>query len=83
MIYYFQMFNLVYLSFVYKVLQDLQETLEMEIYSQNKNELKVQNLEEKGKRSVGLLKMNKKQIFHRKFGRFGEEGLRLIHTLHR
>ena len=50
MIYFFQMFNLVYLSFVYKVLQDLQETLEMEIYSQNKNELKVQNLEEKGKR---------------------------------
>lgn len=30
-----------------KVLQDLQQTLEMEIYSQNKNQLKVQNLDEK------------------------------------
>ena len=54
MIYYFQMFNLVYLSFLYKVLRDLQETLEIEIYSQSKNELKLENLEEKGKRYIYL-----------------------------
>ena len=50
--FYLEMFNLVYLSFLYKVLRDLQETLEIEIYSQSKNELKVENLDEKGKRNV-------------------------------
>ena len=62
MIYFFEMFNIVYLSFLYKVLQDLQQTLEMEIYSQNKNQLKVQNLDEKGKTSSRFLGMKIKQI---------------------
>ena len=50
--FYLEIFNLVYLSFLYKVLRDLQETLEIEIYSQSKNELKVENLDEKGKRNI-------------------------------
>lgn len=52
--FYLEMFNLVYLSFLFKVLRDLQETLEIEIYSQSKNELKVENMDEKGKKKINV-----------------------------
>ena len=52
--FYLEMFNLVYLSFLFKVLRDLQETLEIEIYSQSKNELKVENMDEKGKKNINV-----------------------------
>ena len=57
---YFELFSIVYLSFFYKVLQDLQQTLEIEIYSQSKNELKVENLDEKGKTSSRFLEIKLK-----------------------
>ena len=56
--FYLEIFNIVYLSFLYKVLRDLQETLEIEIYSQSKNELKLENLEEKGDKKIFIARLN-------------------------